>query len=149
MSHTDSILSDTLKTQRRIGRLAKHEYGLTFETISEESGVSLSTVKSYFTQAKNVRPAEIPMSKFVRFIGVIPDELLSQLLAPGDRHLAPNEDGDEDLDDLAEAAAEVEAEVRRARHPKSPGGVEIIAIEEERIKRAQQRLCRPRRRRAA
>jgi hypothetical protein len=145
MSANDRILARTLATQQRIGRLAKNEYGLTLECISFESGIPYATVRSYFSQAKNVRLAELPISNFVKLIGVIPDELLSQLLSPADRHLAHDADEDSDLDDLADKADEVAREVRRARHPKSPGGTEIIAIEEERIKR----LTRGLRRKAA
>lgn len=142
MSSNDNILQQTLKAQKRIGRLAKNEYGLTLESIAFESGIPYSTIRSYFNQAKNVRLAELPLSNFIKLIGVIPDELLSQLLNPADRHLAHNEDEDADLDDLAEVAAEVEREVRRARRPDSPGGTEIIAIEEELIKRKMRNLRR-------
>jgi hypothetical protein len=145
MSSNDSILARTLKTQQRIYRLAKHNHGLTMEIIAEESGIPCSTVKSYFSQAKNIRLAELPISNFVKLIGVIPDELLSQLLEPADRHLAHDADEDSDLDDIGDKADEVAREVRRARHPRSPGGTEIIAIEEERIKR----LTRGLRRKAA
>jgi predicted transcriptional regulator len=142
MATNDSILARTLKTQKRIGRLAKNEFGLTLESIAFESGIPYATVRSYFSQAANVRLAELPISNFVKLIGVIPDALLSQLLDPADRHLERNEDEDEELDDLADKADEIAREVRRARHPKSPGGVEIIAIEEERIKRLAQGLRR-------
>lgn len=142
MSANDSILAQTLKTQRRIGRLAKYEHGLTLEAIASESGIPYATVRSYFSQAKNVRLAELPITNFVRMIGVIPDDLLDQLLNPADRHLERNEDEDDELDDLADRADEVAREVRRARHPRSPGGTEIIAIEEERIKRLTKGLRR-------
>lgn len=142
MSSNDNILQMTLKAQKRIGRLAKNEYGLTLESIAFESGIPYSTIRSYFNQAKNVRLAEIPISNFVKLIGVIPDELLSQLLDPADRHLAHNEGEDGDMDDIGDIADEVAREVRRARHPKSPGGTEIIAIEEERIKRLTRGLRR-------
>jgi hypothetical protein len=135
MAHHDRILALTLATQRRIGRLAKNNFGLTLEAISTESGIPYSTVRSYFSQQKNFRLAEIPVTAFVKLCGVIPDELLSQLLDPADRHLAHNGDEDHDLDDLGDKADEVAREVRRARRPDSPGGTEIIALEEERIKR--------------
>jgi hypothetical protein len=135
MAHTDRILALTLATQRRIGRLARRDYGLTLEAISVESGVPYSTVRTYFSQQKNFRLSEMPVSAFVKFCGVIPDQLMSQLLDPADRHLAHNGDEDHDLDDLGDKADEVAREVRRARRPDSPGGTEIIALEEERIKR--------------
>ena len=143
MAHSDRILAQTLDTQRRIGRLAARDYGLTIKRISLDSGMPYNTVRSYFSQAHDVRLTELPVSAFVKLCGVIPDELLSQLLAPADRHLeADDEDEDSAYDDLAELASDVERVVRQARHPNSPGGVEIIAIEEERIKRAKQKLQR-------
>lgn len=135
MAHTDRILSLTLATQRRIGRLAKRDYGLTLEAIAAESGIPYSTVRSYFSQQQNFRLSEIPITAFVKLCGVIPDQLMSQLLDPADRHLVHNGDEDHDLDDLGDKADEVAREVRRARRPDSPGGTEIIALEEERIKR--------------
>jgi hypothetical protein len=135
MSQNDRIRSLTLATQKRIGRLAKNEYGLTLELIASESGIPYATVRNYFSQQKNFKHAELPVSAFVKLCGVIPDDLLSQLLDPADRHLAHNHDEDHDLDDLGDKADEVAREVRRARRPDSPGGTEIIALEEERIKR--------------
>lgn len=133
MLHVDDEISrETRKTQRRIFRLAKHNHGLTRKAIAIDSGIPYSTLGGY---EKGLQI--MPITAVVRLVGVIPDDLLSQLFSPADRHLERDED-DEDsaLDDLGDIADEVAREVRQARHPHSPGGTEIIAIEEERIKRA-------------
>lgn len=136
MAHADRILHVTLETQRRIGRLAARDHGLSLKAISIDSGIPISTIRSYFGQG-DVKLSELPISAFVKLCGVIPDELLSQLLAPADRHLeADDEDEDAEFDDLADHGDNLARLVRQARHPASPGGTEIIAIEEEQIKRA-------------
>jgi hypothetical protein len=142
MAHTDRIQALTVETQRTIGRLAERDYGLTLKRISMDSGIPYGSVRNYFSQAHNAPLAELPLSAFIKLIGVIPDRLLSQLLDPADRHLAQNEDDDSELDDLADVADAVAREVRRARHPHSPGGTEIITVEEDNIKQLARGLRR-------
>lgn len=136
MSHCDRILNETLKTQRRIGRLAERDYGLSLKRISIDSNMPYSTIRSYFGQG-DVKLSELPLSAFIKLCGVIPDQLLSQLLSPADRHLERDEeDEDTEYDDLADQGDNVARLVRQARHPQSPGGTEIVAVEEEAIRQA-------------
>lgn len=134
MPRINSILEQTLDTQRDIGRLIQADTKMSLKTIAQDSGIPYSTVCTYFSQEANLRLAELPLSNYVRLVGVLPDDWLSRLLDPADRHLAQNGDADNEFDDLADKADEVAREVRRARHPRSPGGTEIIATEEERIR---------------
>lgn len=134
----DEISRETRKTQRRIFRLAAHNHGMTRKAIALDTGIPYSSLTGYANGS-----VIMPITAVVRLAGVIPDELLSQLFAPADRHLEHDEDdGDSEYDDVAELAAEVQSEVLRAHHPKSPGGTEIVAIEEVRIKRAKAKLQR-------
>jgi hypothetical protein len=138
MMHVDDEISrQTRSTQRRIFRLARHNHGLVRKAISIDSGIPYSSLTGYANGS-----VLMPVTAVIRLAGVIPDDLLSQLFAPADRHLVPDEDDDSDLDDLGGVADEIASEVRKARHPKSPGGVEIIAIEEERIRRKAAELRR-------
>jgi hypothetical protein len=130
---------EILRAQDRIFRLAERDHGLTLKSISLDSGIPYETLRSY--RGNKGAQSMMPVSALVRLAGVIPDILLSHLLDPADRHLVPNDDDDE-LDDLGDRADEVAREVRRARHPNSPGGTEIVAIEEERIKRLARGLKR-------
>ncbi len=141
MTHNDRIATLTLRGQAAMFRRAEREDGLTLKAISIDSGIPYETLRSY--AGHKGAPAMMPLSAVNRLAGVIRDNLLSLPFEIADRHLAPNDDDDE-LDDLGDAADEVAREVRRARHPASPGGTEIIAIEEHRIKE----LARGLRRRA-
>ena len=134
MPRENSILEQTLDTQRDIGRLIQSDPMMSFKTVAEDSGIPYSTLCTYFSQEDHIRLAELPLSNYVRLVGVLPDQWLSRLLDPADRHLAHNGDEDNEFDDLADKADEVAREVRRARHPRSPGGTEIIAKEEAKIK---------------
>ena len=141
MAHGDRITAMTLAAQKRVFRLAARDHGLTLKAISLDSGIPYNTLRCY--AGNNGEQSVMSLPSFVKLCGIIPDELLSQLLAPADRHLEQDEeDEDAAFDDLAEHAGEVERLVRKARHPNSPGGTEIIAVEEEHIRRAAQRFGR-------
>lgn len=140
MSRDNRILTLTLETQKRIGRLALRDHGLHLKTISLESGIPYSSVIAYFSQANDVRLTEIPITVFVKLIGVIPDYLLSQLLAPADRHIAENGCDDGDHDTLAENCISFASKHARARHPQSPEGVEIAPCEDSDLTAARRQL---------
>ncbi len=139
MATNDRIRSETIRCQQRIGRLAQRDYGLTLKMLSLDSGIPYPTIRNYFGQGDQ-ELSELPVSALVKLIGVIPDELLSQLFDPADRHLAKNADDDACYDTLGDKADNVARLVRQARSPTSPGGTEIIAVEESGIKRAAQTL---------
>lgn len=136
----DRIISLVLQAQSRIFRLAERNHGLTLKAISLDSGIPYDTIRSY--AGHKGAQVQMPISALVKLAGVIPDDLLSHLLEPADRHIVRNADDDSDLDDLGDSADEVSRLVRRARHPSSPGGTEIIAIEEAAIKLAARKLGR-------
>lgn len=136
MSSVCEITHQTLRTQRRIFRLAAHDHGLSLKAIGIDSGIPYTTLRAYSTGA-----AVMPVTALIRLVGVIPDPLLSQLFGPVHRHLVEDED-DGCLDSLGNDADEVAAEVRRARSPTSPGGTDIVDIEEARIRSKALRLTR-------
>jgi hypothetical protein len=134
MPRENSILEQTLQTQRRIGRLIQHNHGMSFKYAAAESGIPYSTFCSYFSQEKDIRLAELPMSNFVRLVGVIPDELLSHLLDPVRRALVPvNSEGDPDYDAIGQHALDLGMTVAQSRSPSSPGGTNIVPIERNAI----------------
>lgn len=142
MTPNHRIMTETLKAQDTMFRLAEREYGLTLKAIHSDTRIPVETLRSW--KGTKGAQAMMPVWAINALAGVIPDDLLSLLTEPGDRCLTQTDDDDE-LDDLGDRADAVAREVRRARHPKSPGGTEIIALEEERIKR----LARGLKRRAA
>lgn len=132
---SDRITRLTLEAQNRVFRLASRDHGLTLKAISQDSGVNYDTLRSY--AGHKGEPAVMSLPSFIKLCGVIPDALLSQLLELADRHLEQDEeDEDTEFDDLADHGDNVARLVRQARHPASPGGTEIIATEEEKIRSA-------------
>lgn len=135
MASGDRITAEVLKAQNRIFRLAQRDHGLTLKAISIDSGIPYNTIRCY--AGNNAEQSVMSVPALIKLIGVIPDELLSQILGPADRHLERDEeDEDSEYDDLADHGDNLARLVRQARHPQSPGGTEIIATEEEQIKRA-------------
>lgn len=128
-----------LKAQSRIFRLAERDHGLTMKVIGLDSGIPYETIRSY--AGHKGAQSMMPVSALCKLVGVIPDELLSHMLDPVGRQIVTDDD-DHDLDILGEGADELAAEVRRARAPSSPGGVEIVDIEEARIRSKALRLRR-------
>lgn len=131
----DRITHLTLEAQSRVFRLSQRDHGLTLKRISIDSGINYETIRSY--AGSKEAQAVMSLPSFIKLCGVIPDELLSQLLELADRHLeVDEEDEDTEFDDLADHGDNVARLVRQARHPASPGGTEIIAAEEEKIRAA-------------
>lgn len=139
MAHSDRIVALTLEAQERVFRLAARDHGLSLQRISLESNIPYNTVRSY--AGHNGEQAQMPISALNKLCGVIPDDLLSHLTGPADRHIV-HDDDDHDLDVLGDGADELAAEVRRARSPSSPGGTEITDMEEARIRRKAMQLRR-------
>jgi hypothetical protein len=135
MAHSDRITALTIAAQRRVFRLAARDHGMTLKAISLDSGIPYNTLRAY--AGNSGEPSVMSLPSFIKLCGVIPDVLLSQLLELADRHLEQDEeDEDTEFDDLADHGDNVARLVRQARHPASPGGTEIIATEEEKIRAA-------------
>jgi hypothetical protein len=137
MAHDDRITRLTRTAQRDIFRLAEFDHDLTLKAISFSAGIPYSTLRTYASGE-----AVMPVTAVLRLVDVVPDQLLSRLFDPVDREIVKDDDNDSCLDDLGNEAGELEAEVRRSRHPQSPGGVDIVPIEEARIRRKALRLRR-------
>lgn len=120
-----------LTAQQRIFRLAERDHDLTLKRLSLDSGIKYETLRSYAGNKGD--PAMMPVSALCKLVGVVPDELLSQILDPVGKHIADNGGGDEDLDALGEDGDALATEVRRSRHPDSLDGTNIHPIEREAI----------------
>lgn len=127
----DRMNEQTLAAQARLFRLAERDYGKSLKQISLDSNIPYETLRSY--KGDKGAHAMMPLSAVNKLCGSVPDELLSHLLEPGNRHVAENLDDEGDLDALGEDADAVATEVRRARHPNSPGGTNIVPIERDSI----------------
>lgn len=135
MASDDRISLLVREAQKRIFRLAERDHGLSFKALSLDSGIPYNSIRGY---ASGETIMAIPA--LLKLVGVIPDELLSQLLDPVKRCIVRTDEGDEpDYDAIGQGALELAGEVQKSRRPDSPGGTNIVPIEKEAInsKRAQ------------
>lgn len=129
MAHDDRISFLVLEAQQRVFRLAERNHGLRLKTISLDSGIPYNTIRNY-----SHGEAVMPLPAFLKLVDVIPDDLLSQLLDPVHRCLAPTTvDGEPDLDALGQDALDLGATVGQSRSPHSPGGTNIVPMERAQI----------------
>lgn len=138
MAHDDRISLLTLKAQERMFRLAERNHGLALKTISLDSGIPYNTIRSY--AANNGAQVMMPVSAVNKLTGVIPDYLLSHLFEPSSHHIAENVEDDGDHDTLASNCIDFASKHARARHPQSPGGVEIVPSEDVELRATRQQL---------
>jgi hypothetical protein len=119
-----------LSAQSLMFRLAVRDHGITHKMIHLSTRMSLSSIGEY-SRGETVMGlvALRKLSQMKEF----PSNLLSLLLGGTDRHIVDGDD-DAELDTLGENADAVATEVRRARHPQSPGGVDIVPEEESQIR---------------
>lgn len=112
--------------------------GVPLKVIAHASGIPYGTLRTYAAGTM------MPVSALAMLSGVIRDDLLSMLL-PGNRMIV-NAPDDVDHDTLAALCIEFAAEHARARHPDSPGGVEITATEghglDQKAAKLQQENCK-------
>jgi hypothetical protein len=113
----------TLEAQERIFRLTVRDHAASLNAISIDSNIPYNTIRSY-AAGQSV----MPLPAFIKLCGVIPDYLLSQLLAPVDRQIVPTPT-DIDFDQLGADCMSYAAELQQARHPNSPGGSAIVESE--------------------
>lgn len=112
--------------------------GYQMKVVAADANIHPNTLGSYFPADRNADPAQIPMGAVYALIGAIPADLLS-LLLPDGWHLveAP---ADIDHDDLAAGCIDYASAHARARHPDSPGGVDIVDCEDSDLKGRAARL---------
>lgn len=139
-SRTDQ---ETLAKQRELFRLADHRHGLSLEVLASETGVSLTTLKSYNNSNIFAR-AKMPLAVFVKLCRVIPDDCTSIVLADAGKHVGSNEGGDGDLDALGREASHFVSEKLDAE----ADGV-VTHIEKSKLKDRAQRVAAVARKAAA
>ena len=91
--------------QTRLGRIMEKN-GLTLKAVSLDSGLSISTLKSYFSQQRDFTPAVMPITALVKLFGVIPDEWLSILTEPEGRCFHGTTQGEKDAEAAIRAIRE-------------------------------------------
>lgn len=139
MANDDRISFLVLEAQRRIFRLAERDHGLHLKAISLDSGIPYNTIRSY--AGNNGAQSVMSVPSMLKLVGVIPDALLSHLLDPVGRHIAENTSDDGDHDTLASNCIDFVGKHSRARHPDSPGGVEIVDCEDQELRQARRKIA--------
>jgi hypothetical protein len=119
---------DSVAAQAEMFRLAQADHGLSLRVLSQRSPISYGTLRGW------QNGAAMPAWAIGELADAgIPDELLSLITEPWKRSIVTDDETETDIDDAAEAADDVVAEVRRARHPRSPGGTAIVHTEKAKI----------------
>ena len=120
----------TQSAQKLFFRLAERDHGITQKMVSLATGYCRTVVGQW---ARGETSMGLPAYRKLLKMKEVPSDLLSILIDGTDRHIVDGED-DSELDTIGENADQVAAAVRRARHPASPGGVEITEDEEALIR---------------
>jgi hypothetical protein len=133
-----TLEQNILQAQARIFRFALRDHGLCLKAISIDSGIKYETLRSYAGNKEET--AMMPISALCKLVGVIPDELLSQLLEPVNRALVENDPQSGDHDTLAGNCIDFASRAVRYRHPDSEAGVDISPNEDRDLHASRRRL---------
>ena len=126
---------NSVAMQHEMFCLAERDHGLSLKVLSLKTKIPQSTLQGWAKDPSRYPTAQMPAWALFKLgrDGGVPDKLLSLVAEPFERHVATDEDGEGDLDTAADDADELATEVRRARHPKSPGGTVIVPQERSKI----------------
>lgn len=119
------ILHRTLAAQRAAFATASDplRFGLTLKAIAHDSGIPLSTLCTYARGE-----AAMPLHAFAKLLPVLPASITSRMIDGTGKHIADDADpGDHDT--LAGKCIDFAAVHAQARHPQSPGGIDIAPCE--------------------
>lgn len=120
---------NSVTLQADLFMLAKRDHGLSLAVLERKTGIPRSTLAEWRDGTPMPAWALFQLGKK----GGVPDDLLSMIGEPFERHVGTDRDGPGDLDTAALDAGEVAHAVQRARHPASPGGVQIVPQERAEI----------------
>lgn len=105
--------------------------GMSLKAIAFDSGLSYSTLLSYFPADSLAHPAAMSVAALNKLAGVIPADLLSLLLPDGWQIVRAPEDIDHD--EVADAMGDYLAAKHHAHHPESPAGRDLADCEKENL----------------
>lgn len=124
MQHDCTITQSLLQRQRTMFRVAAM-HGWSHKLVHIETGISLSAIGQYARGETAMSGQAILKLASVKDF---PSALLSILFDGTGRHVADDTDTG-DHDSMAANCIDFVAEHAKARHPESPGGVEIVDCE--------------------
>lgn len=120
---------NSVSNQAEMFRLAERDCGLSINLLARKTHIPKTTLAGW---AKGTVMPAWALFKLGKEGGV-PDELLSLIGEPFERHVGTDEPGEGDLDTAGLDAGDVAHAVQRARSPHSPGGVAIVPQERAEI----------------
>lgn len=133
MADLSTNARNSVELQREVFRLAEHEHGLSIAVLARTRSIPLSTLKGWREGAA--------MPAWALGELRLPDDLVSIILQPYAKHVGTDETDEGDCDALGLEALGLAGEVVAARHPASPGGVNIVPMERAKIAARARRLC--------
>lgn len=119
--------STIVKQRQKDIRREMDRRGIALKVVAMDSGVSYSTLASYFPADRDADPAQMPTGVLYDLCGHVPDDLLSLLLPVGRQIVQLPDDLDHDA--LSDLAADYLTTKAAAHKVDSPDGVEIAACE--------------------
>ncbi|WP_313534359.1 hypothetical protein [Sphingomonas sp.] len=138
ISWSDGEISQSVNAaQMRMFDLAYRKHGFSRKILHLETGIPLSTLKSW------EEGTSMPIEGAVLIAGAkgFPNELLSLLFEPAAKTVCDAEPDEADIDDLAISALDVLQKYVRYRHPESAGGVRLVPGEIEDIRHSAAGFC--------
>lgn len=120
--------SSIVKDRQRAIRREMDRRGIHLKIVAADSGISPSTIASYFPADPAIDPAQMPTGALFALVGVLPDDLISLMLPAGVQIVRVPEDVDHD--EVCQAMHDYLASKSAAHHPESPGGRDIAPCED-------------------
>jgi transcriptional regulator with XRE-family HTH domain len=123
-----------LNRQMTLFRLAERDHGFSQQLLSAETGICTTSLSEYATGK-----TKLSLSALLKIASIphFPASLLSILFEGTGRCVVNQGTDDGDHDTLAENCNAFASKTARARHPGSPGGIEIVPVEDREL-----RACR-------
>lgn len=138
ISWSDGEISQSVNAaQMRMFDLAYRKHGFSRKILHLETGIPLSTLKSW------EGGISMPIEGAVLIAGAkgFPNELLSLLFEPAGKTVSDSDQDETDIDDLALSALDVLGKYIRYRHPESAGGIRLVPGEVEDIRHSAAGFC--------
>lgn len=128
----ESEIVDIIRDRQAAMRREMDRRRIAMKIVAQDSGLSYSTLLTYFPADANKTPVQIPGSVIFALTGHAPADILS-LLLPSDFIIVQVPEG-VDHDQIAEAVSDYLHEKNAAHHPLSEAGREIGPREDETLR---------------
>jgi hypothetical protein len=124
----ESKIVDVIRDRQRAMRRAINKRGIHMKVVAQDSGISYTTLLTYFPADEQKTPVQICGSAIFALTGHLPADILSLLLPEG--HLIVRAPVEINHDEVADAMADYLLAKQHAHHPDSPAGRDIAPCED-------------------